>query len=1721
MADDEEARFQADLRKAIALSLETEEKERHNKGKSVETPNTLGAIPRRSSYAHQDEAEGVIVKLRPKDCQRSVSDGDKPVVPPVLAPPPQQNKRRNQQQKDIDLISFSAFDSIDIPESEIPNPKPSHLSLQLPTGLPSQCFSDGGQALSASPVVSGYQFFPQKPLGSPAVTHQPIVSPMPPCLSGADKYAPLCLQSQFFPQRQAITNSGHWDVFKVIGKQSNENLIDLAPDNIHQIQKLEDSCRKSVLEAFDPLIEVKEVQNEPSSSNPGVAATSSMVNGEMDKVNDRSSSFYEAFDPFEYMYSSSRKGSIRDSTDGRNSDMSYSKVALVETDNGEEEGATAKIPPRPPKPTGRSSPVAKYAQVTKRNRVSEVPERVVDAITRKSVSMTKVIKERPLGVTVVRREDFTCDSEIKMFMQSLMTLRSEFIYSDHFTNPGLIVSPMIEGQLQDADMKVTVHCNADEDHPVSFKVNPSTTVEQIIMQVYCELKLPGEPGDYVLKVFGHPEYLAPESLICEYEYVHECLKFDRDIKLRLVHSDTVKTPFARVQEDDERAAEIHVADILPYGYGEGISYQSLSIILETYELEMTRFKSALDAGEAHAKFEPLVQAVKALCALLGQIETLEVSNAIHMLMNACGRGEDSSFPHILEDKGDFCVVKFPVSDRSPRSSIDTAFIALNHLHSAIRNLLELYMRCHRVDFDLPTSPSVNQNLKDMCELVDTMLVHVCTIHKINPCWHFREYKVACEIFHGTTPIVLPSQTQHVTPSKSLYERLVFDEWLVFDLVLCTLPRESRLVFTLLGYSDEQEGGTPGSVEIAWCAIQMFNQSGRMREGSFMLPLWQLEADKRLGPAPSLYTRQSGDQSTFMIIEIPDVGGKVYFPKPLKVNAQERKREFSTLDSNTQEFLMDLVEKDIFVKHPIEHQEILWERRHFLYRFPKALPKVLLAAHSWDWASLADLHALVKEWTPMEPVEALKLLLPCFPDQVVRETAVRWIQDIGSDELCEYLPQLVQALKHETYLLNPLSSFLMERALMSPTLAHRLYWLLMTSHPQGECETPLDTRFYPHLKLMANTLAHLCGESLSQLFSKQERLVQHLNEAAAHLKASKDSLRLSVLAREMEGLHHWLSNSPTSLPLRLSHIARGVDVKHCSYFPSFTLPLKVIFQGEDSIDRALHHTIYKVGDDLRQDILTMQIVRIMDRLWLRNGLDLKIVHFQCVATGDRSGFVEMVTDAETLRKIQAEHGLTGAFKDRPIAEWLGKHNPSPLEYEHAVENFTASCAGYSVATYVLGICDRHNDNIMLKTSGHLFHIDFGKFLGDAQMFGNIKRDRVPFVLTSDMVYVINGTDKPTDKFQKFVDYCCDAYNILRAHADVFQNLFALMASSGIPGVTMDAVKYVQKMLAPEKSNADAANMFTRMIEDSVKSWFTQVNFFLHSLAQLRFSDTQDDRLTLSFIPQTYTKETDGRILSATIYGYQKHYTGGKQYVYIVRIARENTPEPTYLFRSYKEFVELYAKLCDMFPCLKLESPRDLTLGRSSVKEVAERRKYLLQRFLTSLFSLAEEVCHCDLVYTFFHPLLRDQKDANIHKEKLKETKTHVRRSSVGHIRGELKLSIVYRRDELVVMVHHARNLALPNGMEPSTYVKVYLLPDHKKLTKRKTRIARRNRNPTFKEPLVYRMPLDTVRYRTLQASVYHYDSLQENEFLGAVNIPLSSCNLSEETTRWFPLGHYHG
>ncbi|XP_044760959.1 phosphatidylinositol 4-phosphate 3-kinase C2 domain-containing subunit alpha-like [Coccinella septempunctata] len=195
---------------------------------------------------------------------------------------------------------------------------------------------------------------------------------------------------------------------------------------------------------------------------------------------------------------------------------------------------------------------------------------------------------------------------------------------------------------------------------------------------------------------------------------------------------------------------------------------------------------------------------------------------------------------------------------------------------------------------------------------------------------------------------------------------------------------------------------------------------------------------------------------------------------------------------------------------------------------------------------------------------------------------------------------------------------------------------------------------------------------------------------------------------------------------------------------------------------------------------------------------------------------------------------------------------------------------------------------------------------------------------------------------------------------------------------------------------------------------------------------------------------------------------------------------------------------------------LHVGRSNIKQVAEKRFHEVAQFIKSLFLCAKEIAHSELVYTFFHPLLRDQQFQEDFYRKTKDRGLGYKKES-GRLKGQLKLSLQFSKGVFSVMVHHVRGLALmPNGQEPSTYVKVYLQPDTTKSTKRKTKVVKRNCHPSFMEMLEYRMTLDTVKQRFLRATIWNYDALQENEFLGGVELELGLLDLTTETTEWYPL-----
>lgn len=94
-------------------------------------------------------------------------------------------------------------------------------------------------------------------------------------------------------------------------------------------------------------------------------------------------------------------------------------------------------------------------------------------------------------------------------------------------------------------------------------------------------------------------------------------------------------------------------------------------------------------------------------------------------------------------------------------------------------------------------------------------------------------------------------------------------------------------------------------------------------------------------------------------------------------------------------------------------------------------------------------------------------------------------------------------------------------------------------------------------------------------------------------------------------------------------------------------------------------------------------------------------YGCLSTGDQVGLIEVILNSSTIAKIQKKsRGARGAFDRTLLLKWLREQNPKPAELDKAIGNFTLSCAGYCVATYVLGIGDRHSDNIMICKNGQV-------------------------------------------------------------------------------------------------------------------------------------------------------------------------------------------------------------------------------------------------------------------------------------------------------------------------------------------------------------------------------------------------------------------------------------
>ncbi|XP_057206445.1 phosphatidylinositol 4,5-bisphosphate 3-kinase catalytic subunit beta isoform isoform X1 [Triplophysa rosa] len=718
-------------------------------------------------------------------------------------------------------------------------------------------------------------------------------------------------------------------------------------------------------------------------------------------------------------------------------------------------------------------------------------------------------------------------------------------------------------------------------------------------------------------------------------------------------------------------------------------------------------------------------------------------------------------------------------------------------------------------------------------------------------------QVRAGLFHGAELLCKPA----VSSESSSRSEHVWNKTLEFDIPVCDLPRMARLCFAIYAVMDKvkkqrstknthqnkyQTIRKAGKVHypIAWVNTMVFDYRGQLKTGDIVLHCWSSfpdELEEMLNPIGTIQTNPYTENATELHISFPEYSTQhVVFPPFDKI--LEKAAEIAgasdsmTMGRGGKKFYIEL--KEIMERDPLSQlceneKDLIWTLRYDCREnFPQSLPKLLLSVKWSKHEDMAQLQALLQIWPKLSSRDALELLDFNYPDQYVREFAVNCLRDMSDDELLQYLLQLVQVLRYEPYYDCALSRFLLERAQTNRKIGHFLFWHLRSEMHISSVSVhfALILEAYcrgtiPHIEVLKKQV-----EALSKLKAVNELIklgtIKTKNKTKeAHLKeAMMTCLRQTGFIETLSDLQS---------PLDPSVLLAGVGVEKCRYMDSKMKPLWIVYNNK-LLDGDTLGIIFKNGDDLRQDMLTLQILRLMDLLWKEANLDLRIVPYGCLATGDHSGLIEVVSSADTIANIQktsSNMAAAAAFNKDALLNWLKDKNSGDA-LEKAVEEFTLSCAGYCVATYVLGIGDRHSDNIMVRSTGQLFHIDFGHILGNFKSKFGIKRERVPFILTHDFIHVIQqGKTSNTEKFGNFRQYCEEAYLILRRNGNLFITLFALMLTAGLPELTsVKDIQYLKDSLALGKTDEEALKQFRQKFDEALReSWTTKVNWMAHNVA----------------------------------------------------------------------------------------------------------------------------------------------------------------------------------------------------------------------------------------------------------------------------------------------------
>lgn len=376
----------------------------------------------------------------------------------------------------------------------------------------------------------------------------------------------------------------------------------------------------------------------------------------------------------------------------------------------------------------------------------------------------------------------------------------------------------------------------------------------------------------------------------------------------------------------------------------------------------------------------------------------------------------------------------------------------------------------------------------------------------------------------------------------------------------------------------------------------------------------------------------------------------------------------------------------------------------------------------------------------ERLQAEDIIVCLYNDMNHIEIFRYLVECLGENDLIFYLSFIIFKLRdfiHKKDYLDILLTYLFHNAKQSISIANKLFWEL-TQY----IHDVVHKDFYIHIR--KRFVKQLDKRSHTH-FSKTYDFTNVLIDIVEHSNDIK------------EDIHNYLkkTNSRFHLPICIKHTYETIFIHKIKIIDSKTKPVMIPCVD---IDNNVDMYMIKM-EDIRKENLIMNIIKLMNHLLIKQvGLDLNIVTYNILPISSKSGFIECVKHSHTLYGIREEQLFS-------IQNFIMEKNPSITAGELR-ENFTKSCAAYCIITYLLGIGDRHLDNIMITDNGFIFNIDFGYVLGK-----DPKLMAPEFRITSEMIDAMGGNQ--SKYYKQFQQYCKTAYNCLRLNTPIFYTLLSLL------------------------------------------------------------------------------------------------------------------------------------------------------------------------------------------------------------------------------------------------------------------------------------------------------------------------------------------------------------